>query len=49
MFFLKNGNDILMYDTHLWTLKGKLKRHGVWGRREGKQNFDMPREQKWAT
>ena len=22
-FFLKNGNDILMYDTHLGVLKGK--------------------------
>ena len=28
IFFLKNGNDILMYVTHIWTFIGKFKRDG---------------------
>ena len=28
IFFLKNGNDILMYVTHIWTFIGKFKGDG---------------------
>ena len=37
-----------MYVTHIWTFIGKFKRDGG-GRSGGKQNFDMPPPQKWAT